>query len=142
MTLEILESQRNDIHDSLVAKETKWVAECARLEGVRRAVSALEYCKTNVRGSLDQTMADAHRSRVAASGEVALSTQYRFAIGRATNCARSLSLQYSNHLGALYERRRVLLAELLAIDQNERQAREERHRWIEELEKECAVPEG
>ncbi|KAL8749569.1 MAG: hypothetical protein Q9184_006757 [Pyrenodesmia sp. 2 TL-2023] len=144
MTLEILESTRNDVHDSLLAEETKWVAECARLEGVRHAVSTLEYCKTNVRESLDldQTIADAHRFRVAASGEVGRSTLYRFAIGRATKCAKSISLQYLNHLEAVCEERKAILAHVLAIDREERQAREERLRWIEELEKECAVLEG
>lgn len=62
MTLEILESKRHHVHDGRLAEETKWIAERACLEGVRHAVSALEYCKTNVRGPLDQTMADSQVS--------------------------------------------------------------------------------
>ncbi|KAL8922098.1 MAG: hypothetical protein Q9208_005408 [Pyrenodesmia sp. 3 TL-2023] len=140
--IEILESNRKDVHNGLLVEQNKWAVECARLEGVRQAVSALEYCKTNVRGSLDQTMADAHRARVAASGEVTLSTVHRFAIGRATRLAKSLSVRYSDRLATVVEQREALLAELRAADQNERQAREERQRWIEGLEKECVVPGG
>ncbi|KAL8898909.1 MAG: hypothetical protein Q9207_006469 [Kuettlingeria erythrocarpa] len=140
--LESLADKRKHLHASLLTEESVWMENCASLEAMLDTFSALEYRQTTAQGSLNRAIADARRSRTAATERVQKSSGWLAAIRRASTRAWQFCEQHKYNFEAICVDRSALQARLLEIEGEVQQKSQEYLRFLQALGKECAISSG